>query len=45
MKADLLQFEKKPGKESGAGDFPGGLVIKTQRFQCKGVGSIPGQGK
>ena len=26
------------------GDFPGGPVVKTLRFHCRGVGAIPGQG-
>ena len=26
------------------GDFPGGPVVKTQHSQCRGLGSIPGQG-
>ena len=26
------------------GDFPGGPVVKTLSFQCRGLGSIPGQG-
>ena len=25
-------------------DFPGGPVVKTPCFQCRGMGSIPGQG-
>ena len=25
-------------------DFPGGPVVKTPRSQCRGLGSIPGQG-
>ena len=25
-------------------EFPGGLVVRTQCFHCKGPGSIPGQG-
>ena len=25
-------------------DFPGSLVVKTLHFQCRGAGSIPGQG-
>ena len=25
-------------------DFPGGLVVKTPCAQCRGLGSIPGQG-
>ena len=26
------------------GDFPGGSVVKTPSFQCKGMGSTLGQG-
>ena len=26
------------------GDFPGGAVVKTLHFQCKGAGLIPGGG-
>ena len=26
------------------GKFPGGLVVRPQRFHCPGLGSIPGQG-
>ena len=25
-------------------DFPGGLMVKILTFQCRGIGSIPGQG-
>ena len=25
-------------------DFPGGPVVKTLRFHCRGAGSIPGRG-
>ena len=31
-------------KESDFGDFPGGPVVKTLCFQCRGTGSVPGQG-
>ena len=24
--------------------FPGGPVVRIQRFHCRGLGSIPGQG-
>ena len=30
--------------QKGLWDFPGGPVVKTLRFQCRGMGSIPGQG-
>ena len=26
------------------GEFPGGPVVRTQRFHCRSPGSIPGQG-
>ena len=26
------------------GDFPGGPVVRTPRFHCRGPGSIPGRG-
>ena len=25
-------------------EFPSGSVVRTQRFHCQGLGSIPGQG-
>ena len=31
-------------KKCQAWDFPGGPVAKTLCFQCRGIGSIPGQG-
>ena len=32
-------------RSSGVGgDFPGGPVVKTLCFQCRGAGSIPGRG-
>ena len=31
-------------KKSGSADFPGGLMVKTHGFHCRGLGSIPGQG-
>ena len=30
--------------EDSGRDFPGGLVAKTPCSQCRGLGSIPGQG-
>ena len=27
-----------------SGDFPGGAVVKNPLSQCRGLGSIPGQG-
>ena len=26
------------------GEFPGGLVVRTLRFHCRGQGSVPGRG-
>ena len=26
------------------GEFPGGPVVRTQHFHCRGLGSIPGRG-
>ena len=31
-------------KKSCLGEFPGGLVVRTQHFPCCGPGSIPGWG-
>ena len=31
-------------KSAPGGDFPGGPVVKTPRFHCRGAGLIPGQG-
>ena len=31
-------------KEFSYGDFPGSPVVKTPCFDCRGMGSIPGQG-
>ena len=31
-------------KQVDPGDFPGGPVVRTLRFHCRGTGSIPGQG-
>ena len=31
-------------KTTNFGDFPGGPVAKTPCSQCRGLGSIPGQG-
>lgn len=31
-------------QEGVAGDLPGGPVVRTPRSQCRGAGSIPGQG-
>ena len=28
----------------GQGEFPGGPVVKTQHFHCRGMGSVPGWG-
>ena len=28
----------------GVGEFPGGPVVRTQRFHCRGAGSIPCRG-
>ena len=35
---------KAEGQEAEPRDFPGGPVVKTPHFQCKGMGSISGQG-
>ena len=32
------------GLETQYQDFPGGPVVKTPSSQCRGTGSIPGQG-
>ena len=29
------------GKKNNIGDFPGGLVVKTPSFQCRGHGFDP----
>ena len=34
-----IQYKKKK-----KGEFPGGPVVRTWRFHCRGPGSIPGQG-
>ena len=36
--------EGKGHYESKGRDFSGGPVVKTLHFQCRGPGSIPGQG-
>ena len=35
---------KAEGQEAEPRGFPGGPVVKTPHFQCKGMGSISGQG-
>ena len=35
---------KTEGQEAEPRDSPGGPVVKTLHFQCKGMGSISGQG-
>ena len=31
-------------KKKAVREFPGGPVVRTQRFNCRGLGSIPGWG-
>ena len=37
-------MKKNTNQESTPGDLPGSPVVKTLYFQCRGQGSIPGQG-
>ena len=39
--ADHISMKKEKKREEV---FPGGPVVRTQRFQCHGPGSIPGWG-
>ena len=43
---DLGHCSQAPGLNSNSQcwDFPGGPVVKTQRFHCRAAGSIPGRG-
>lgn len=38
-----LQYEGSPFKIKQKGEFPDGPVVRTRRFYCGGLGSIPGQ--
>ena len=41
----MTDFEKgRKEKRMEGGDFPGGPVVKTPHFHCRGTGSIPGWG-
>ena len=43
LNEDLKKFSYRRQKRNG-GEFPGGPVIRTQHFHCRGPGLIPGWG-
>ena len=44
MLAYILGFSQTAFQKWKSMDFPGGPVVKTLSFQCRGTGSIPGPG-
>ena len=44
MLAYILGFSQTAFQKWKSMDFPGGPVVKTLSFQCRGIGLIPGPG-